>query len=95
MTGRANTIGRRIADDVYWRRSDGAGSAPSYERLADLIDEAVDAQKYRSRVDAEQLAKWLASALASGWEGESFKIRDMRRWIDDVHQALEVIGGKK
>lgn len=83
-------IGARIARDVYWTRPNGLGSAPSYERLADLINDAVDIQKFRAHQKAEGIAKWLASALASGWEGETFQIKDMRKWTDDVKQALDV-----
>lgn len=89
------TPGQRIAADVYWSKPDGPGSKPDMKRLAELIDEAVDAQRYRASVNAEKLAKLLASALASGWEGETFQIRDMRKWTDDVKQALDVCLGRK
>ena len=41
--------------------------------------------------NAEDLARWLATGLASGPESETHKIRDMDAWIAAVRRGLELI----
>ena len=82
-------------DIAFWRTA--ADHAPT--KAAALVAFGIGAglQMARAQLDtavnesAENLAKWLASSLASGWEGEPYKIIDMRRWTDDVRQALDLI----
>ena len=40
---------------------------------------------------ADDLAKWTASALASGWQSEIYKVRDMDKWRRDIEIGLNAI----
>lgn len=89
------TLATLDRDIAYWRKC--AEDAPTKQAALVAIGVSMGLQMARTDIatsineSADTIAKWTASALASGWTNEVHKIKDMDQWTRDIQKVLDFI----
>ena len=83
------------ADIGYWEKC--AADAPTKQAALVAFVVAMGIKMARADIstvigeNADFLAKWTATALASGWQSEIYKVRDMDKWTKEIESGLRAI----